>query len=94
MPELVSAADHILLVSRKGQAIRFPATDDQLRPMGRATSGVTGMKCGDGDAVLSMSVIRAATIAAFRNPWRCSKPRGRFPPRYGSNCAPCSRWMR
>ena len=40
--ELVDADDDILLVSRKGQAIRFRADDDQLRPMGRATSGVTG----------------------------------------------------
>ena len=40
--ELVNADDDILLVSRKGQAIRFTADDDQLRPMGRATSGVRG----------------------------------------------------
>ncbi|HET8559766.1 MAG TPA: DNA gyrase subunit A, partial [Marmoricola sp.] len=37
--ELVNPSDHILLVSRKGQAIRFQADDSQLRPMGRATSG-------------------------------------------------------
>ena len=42
--ELVAPDDDILLVSRKGQSIRFPADDSQLRPMGRATSGVTGMK--------------------------------------------------
>ena len=57
--ELVNAEDDILLVSRKGQAIRFRADDTQLRPMGRATSGVSGMKFRDGDSVLSMSVIRA-----------------------------------
>jgi DNA gyrase/topoisomerase IV subunit A len=45
--ELVSSDDDILLVSRKGQAIRFRADDAQLRPMGRATSGVTGMKFRD-----------------------------------------------
>src|SRR5690349_6969930 len=61
--ELVSSEDHILLVSRKGQSIRFPASDDQLRPMGRATSGVTGMKFRDGDALLSMAVIRAEEVA-------------------------------
>ncbi|MFC5731221.1 DNA gyrase subunit A [Nocardioides vastitatis] len=61
--ELVSSDDHILLVSRKGQAIRFPADDTQLRPMGRATSGVTGMKFRDGDSLLSMSVIKAADAA-------------------------------
>jgi DNA gyrase subunit A len=55
--ELCSAADDVLLISRKGQAIRFGASDDQLRPMGRATSGVTGMKFRDGDELLSMSII-------------------------------------
>jgi DNA gyrase subunit A len=63
--ELVSPDDDILLVSRKGSAIRFKAGDDQLRPMGRATSGVTGMKFRTkADSVLSMSVIRAEQIAA------------------------------
>ncbi len=62
--ELVGDDDDILLVSRKGSAIRFKAGNDQLRPMGRATSGVTGMKFRTKvDAVLSMSVIRAAQIA-------------------------------
>ncbi len=56
---LCSAEDDVLLVSRKGQAVRFGADDTQLRPMGRATSGVTGMKFRDGDAMLSMSVIPA-----------------------------------
>ncbi|SEF14788.1 DNA gyrase subunit A [Jiangella alba] len=59
--ELVSADDDILLVSRKAQAIRFTATDDQLRPMGRATGGVVGMKFRDGDELLSMSVVRDGT---------------------------------
>ncbi len=62
--ELVGPDDDILLVSRKGQAIRFRADDAQLRPMGRATSGVTGMKFRNGDEVLSMSVIRADQVAA------------------------------
>ncbi|MGC3995054.1 MAG: DNA gyrase subunit A [Propionicimonas sp.] len=56
---LCSPVDDVLLVSRKGQAIRFAADDEQLRPMGRATSGVTGMKFRPGDALLSMSVIGA-----------------------------------
>ncbi len=56
---LCSADDDVLLISRKGQAIRFAADDEQLRPMGRATSGVTGMKFRSGDALLSMSVIGA-----------------------------------
>ncbi|HET8961866.1 DNA gyrase subunit A [Nocardioides sp.] len=62
--ELVNADDNILLVSRKGQAIRFRADDTQLRPMGRATSGVNGMKFREGDSLLSMSVIRAEPVAA------------------------------
>lgn len=59
--ELVSADDDILLVSRKAQAIRFTATDEQLRPMGRSTGGVFGMKFRDGDELLSMSVVRDGT---------------------------------
>ena len=62
--ELVNGDDDILLVSRKGQSIRFKADDEQLRPMGRATGGVRGMKFRDGDSLLSMSVIRAAQVAA------------------------------
>ncbi len=57
--ELVTSDDDLLLVSRKGQSVRFRADDSQLRPMGRATSGVTGMKFRSGDELLSMSVIRA-----------------------------------
>ncbi|MDR1238296.1 MAG: DNA gyrase subunit A [Propionibacteriaceae bacterium] len=57
--ELCSDADDVLLISRKGQAIRFSADNDQLRPMGRATSGVTGMKFRPGDELLSISIIGA-----------------------------------
>ena len=59
--QLVSASDDILLVSKKAQAIRFTATDEQLRPMGRATGGVLGMKFRPGDELLSMSVVRDGT---------------------------------
>ena len=54
---LCSSIDDVLLISCKGQAIRFQASDDQLRPMGRATSGVTGMRFRDGDELLSMAVL-------------------------------------
>ena len=57
--EQCSAEDDVLLISRKGQAIRFSAGDDQLRPMGRATSGVTGMKFRGDDELLSMSIIHS-----------------------------------
>jgi DNA gyrase subunit A len=60
--ELVDSDDSILLVSRKGQCIRFKA-GAELRPMGRATSGVTGMKFRNDDSLLSMTVIRAADAA-------------------------------
>jgi DNA gyrase subunit A len=59
--ELVSANDDVLLVSRKAQAIRFTATDEQLRPMGRATGGVIGMKFRTDDELLSMSIVRDGT---------------------------------
>ena len=62
--ELVTSADDLLLVSRKGQSVRFRADDSQLRPMGRATSGVMGMKFRPGDELLSMSVIEAGADAA------------------------------
>ena len=55
---LVSAEDDLLLVSRKAQAIRFHASDDTMRPMGRATSGVIGMRFTDGDELLDMHVVR------------------------------------
>jgi DNA gyrase subunit A len=55
---LVSPEDDLLLVSRKAQAIRFHATDDALRPMGRDTSGVIGMRFTDGDELLDMHVLR------------------------------------
>ncbi|MFC4034167.1 DNA gyrase subunit A [Streptomyces polygonati] len=60
--ELVSAEDDLLLVSRKAQCIRFTATDEALRPMGRATSGVKGMSFREGDELLSMNVVRPGTF--------------------------------
>ena len=53
---LISAEDDLLLVSRRAQSIRFRADDEALRPMGRATSGVIGMRLEGDDEVLSMSV--------------------------------------
>lgn len=55
---LVDTDNDIMLVSRKGQSIRFRADDDTLRPMGRATSGVTGMKFREDDEVLAADVVR------------------------------------
>ncbi|MGC0141889.1 DNA gyrase subunit A [Pseudactinotalea sp. Z1732] len=55
---LVDADEDLMLVSRKGQSLRFAATDAALRPTGRATSGVTGMKFREDDSLLSMVVVR------------------------------------
>ncbi len=55
---LVDDTDEVLLVSKKGQSIRFSADDESLRPMGRATSGVRGMRFRDDDSLLSMDVVR------------------------------------
>ena len=55
---LVSDDEDLLLVSRQAQAIRFHATDEALRPMGRATSGVIGMRFSNGDQLLGMHVVR------------------------------------
>jgi DNA gyrase subunit A len=55
---LISANDDLLLVSRKAMSIRFTADDETLRPMGRATSGVFGMRFNTGDELLAMAVVR------------------------------------
>lgn len=59
--QVANADDHLLLVSRGGQAVRFAATDEQLRPMGRSTSGVRGMRFRDDDELLTMEVPREGT---------------------------------
>lgn len=60
---LVDEHDEILLVSKKGMSLRFEATDDALRPMGRATSGVKGMSFRAGDELLAASVVPGSTEA-------------------------------
>ncbi len=61
--ELISAAlagpdNDLIMVSRNAQSIRFHADDETLRPMGRATSGVIGMRFSEGDELLAMEVVR------------------------------------
>ena len=56
--DLCSEDDDLILVSEFGQSIRFHATDDVLRPMGRATSGVYGMRFNGDDSLLSMNVVK------------------------------------
>ncbi len=53
---LCRADDDLLLVSRKGQSVRFHADDATLRPMARATQGVIGMKFRGSDELLAMDV--------------------------------------
>ncbi|WP_322748689.1 MULTISPECIES: DNA gyrase subunit A [unclassified Frankia] len=60
---LVSAGDDLLLVSRQAQSIRFHADDEQLRPMGRATSGVIGMRFDSDDELLAMEVVPPSSEA-------------------------------
>ena len=59
---LVSTDDELLLVSRKGMSARFSGNDDTLRPMGRATGGVIGMRFRGGDSLLSMEVVHPDTF--------------------------------
>lgn len=54
----VNADNDLILISRLGQSIRFTADDASLRPMGRGTSGVIGMKFADGDELLSADVVK------------------------------------
>lgn len=58
---LCAAEDDLLLVSAHGQSIRFSATDEALRPMGRATSGVQGMRFNGEDELLSLNVVSEGT---------------------------------
>ncbi|GID97615.1 DNA gyrase subunit A [Amorphoplanes digitatis] len=55
---LAAPDNDLLLVSKQAQAIRFNATDEALRPMGRATSGVIGMRFSEDDQLLAMEVVR------------------------------------
>ena len=55
---LVNEGDDLLLVSRKGMSLRFTASNEALRPMGRPSSGVTGMKFREEDSLLTMDVVR------------------------------------
>ncbi|MFM9379176.1 DNA gyrase subunit A [Gordonia sp. VNK21] len=60
--QLCSADDDLLLVSKKGQSIRFHADDETLRPMGRQTSGVQGMRFNEADELLSLNVVHEDTF--------------------------------
>ncbi|MEA9985395.1 DNA gyrase subunit A [Subtercola sp. RTI3] len=57
---LVEEDSDVLLVSKKGMSIRFTASNEALRPMGRSTAGVIGMKFRDEDVLLDASVVSEA----------------------------------
>ena len=68
--EVVSASlaangDEILLVSSKAMSLRFICDDESLRPMGRSTSGVIGMKFREGDELLTMSRVDGENSFVF-----------------------------
>lgn len=56
--QIVNADQDVILVSKNGMSIRFTADDEQLRPTGRSTSGVWGMRFRDADELLTMEVVR------------------------------------
>ncbi|WP_210603831.1 DNA gyrase subunit A [Brevibacterium oceani] len=58
---IVGSEDHLLMISRKGMSIRFAADDESIRPLGRVTGGVTGMKFKDDDELLTMDVVQPDT---------------------------------
>jgi DNA gyrase subunit A len=78
---LVSPEEDLLLVSKGAQAIRFNASDDELRPMGRATSGVIGMRFNEGDALLGMYVVREGedVLVATGNGYAKRTPAVQYP---------------
>ena len=62
---LINKGDEILLVSKKAMSLRFAADEESLRPMGRSTSGVIGMKFRAGDELLTMARIDSQTADSF-----------------------------
>ncbi len=55
---IANADDDLILVTEKGMSLRFEASDEALRPMGRTTSGVRGIRLREGDSVLTMEVVK------------------------------------
>ncbi len=54
---IASEDDDVMLVTNSGRAIRFPTTDVRVFK-GRKSTGVRGIRLGDSDRVVSMSIIR------------------------------------
>ncbi len=62
---LINQGDELLLVSKKAMSLRFAADEESLRPMGRSTSGVIGMKFRAGDELLTMARIGSHSANSF-----------------------------
>jgi len=62
---LINKGDELLLVSKKAMSLRFAADEESLRPMGRSTSGVIGMKFRTDDELLTMARIDSQTADSF-----------------------------
>ncbi|GAA4310637.1 DNA gyrase subunit A [Actinomadura luteofluorescens] len=79
---LVSSDDDLLMVSTGAQAIRFRADDESLRPMGRATSGVIGMRFEEDQEVLNMLVVQDTSqdvLVATRGGYAKRTPVDQYP---------------
>lgn len=64
--EVVRKSQEVLLATKKGQAIRF--NSDDVRNMGRASYGVTGIKLGKDDEVVSLEILGTeAVLTITRN---------------------------
>jgi DNA gyrase subunit A len=61
---ITTGSDHVLIVTKEGKAIKF--SEDQVRPMGRATTGVRGIKIDSGkDQVIGMAVVSKTNAASL-----------------------------
>lgn len=60
------AEDSVIIGSRRGMAIHFQCSNEQLRPLGRATRGVKAMKLRKGDELVGMDILPAAILANLK----------------------------
>ncbi|MBM3228320.1 DNA gyrase subunit A [Candidatus Pacearchaeota archaeon] len=61
--EIVKKGQEVFLATKKGQAIRF--NSDDIRDMGRASYGVTGIKLGKEDKVVSLEILKSQAILSI-----------------------------
>jgi len=63
--EIVKEGQEVMLATKDGKAIRFDSKD--VRPMGRSSYGVTGIRMEKGDEVVSMEVLAKAILTITKN---------------------------